>query len=208
MTAFLTLFTSGTVGPAQLAVPVSVSIPGNGDFSTVPGVFGPGSSDGAIANIGVSAVDDLLVEATTVSYPNLTMGIVDAGGANVTVSPASGSETVQVTDNDTAIVTIPTQTVFLAEGGGSATLPATLTLSVSGGAGGVPQLAVPITVSLPDNSDYSANSITFPAGAGNSATGNFTLTAVDDQLVEPTTEIFPNQTMTPASSAAVTVGGA
>ena len=208
VTVFLSLLTSGTVGPAQLAVPVSVNIPGNGDFSTVPGVFAPGSSDGAIANIGVSAVDDLNVEPTTVSYPNLTLGIVDAGGANVAVSPASGTETVQVTDNDSAIVTIPTQTVFLAEGGGSATIPATLTLSVSGGAGGVPQLAAPITVSLPDNPDYSVNSITFPAGSGNGATANFTLTAVDDQLVEATTEIFPNQTITPVSSASVFVGGA
>jgi large repetitive protein len=206
--AFLTLVTSGNVGPAQLAVPISVGIAGNSDFSVSPAIFGTGSGSGAIASIGVTAVDDLLVEPATVSYPNLPLGIVDGGGSKVSVSPVSGVETVQVTDNDIAIVTIPTQTVFLAEGGGSASVTATLTLSASGGAGGVPQLTTPITVSLPVNSDFTANSITFPAGSGNSATDNFIVTAVDDQLVEATTEIFPNQTLTPTSSASVLVGGA
>jgi large repetitive protein len=206
VTATLSLSTSGNVSTPQLGVPISVDLSGNADFTAAPANFLAGSGDGATANLGILPVDDLLIEATTELFSNLTLGIVGANGANVTVAATSGTETVQVNDNDTATVSIPTGTTSVTEGGASVNLPVTLILAATG-SGGSPQLGVPINVSLPDAPDYSANVVTFPAGSVNGATDNFAITATDDLLVEATTETFSGQTLSPSSTAGVTTSG-
>jgi Bacterial Ig-like domain/Calx-beta domain len=206
VTVTLSLSTSGTVGTPQLAVPISVDLPSNPDFTAAAANFAAGSGDGSTASVTVTAVDDLLVEAATESFLNLGLGIVGTNGANVTIGAASGSETVLVNDNDTATVTIPTGASSATEGGATANLPVTLVLTASG-SGGSPQLAVPITVALPGNADYSTNQVTFGAGSTNGASDSLVVTATDDSLVEAATETFTGQSLVPTSTASVTVSG-
>src|SRR5438309_1780586 len=83
----------------------------------------------ATANLVVSAVDDQLVEAITETFAGQALAITASGGANVN---ATGSQTVQVTDNDSATVSIVGGTTSVTEGGPSQNVTATLTLNTSG----------------------------------------------------------------------------
>ena len=65
----------------------------------------------------------------------------------------------------------------------------TLTLNTSGTTG-TAQLEVPVSVSLPRSDDYSAVAATFTPG-GVPLTADVSVSAVNDQLVEVTTETFP-----------------
>src|SRR5262249_43999734 len=123
--------------------------------------------------------------------------VVDTGGADVTVA-GSGTQTIAITDNDTATISIVDgATTVVAEGGPSQNVTATLTLNTSGS--GPQILDVSITANLPGNLDYTAGAATFAAGSLNGATQNVVVTAIDDQIVEPT-ETFAGQALAITSS--------
>src|SRR5262245_20989610 len=203
VTATLTLNTTGS-GTEGLDVAISANLPGNADYSATGVTFAVGSVTGATANIAVTATDDRFVEAATESHPGQALTITSTGGANVT---ASGSRTIDVTDNDSATVSIAAGTTTVAEGGGSENIVATLTLTTTGS--GTEQLAVPVRPSRIGNADFTAVPANFAAGATNGATANIAISAVDDLIVEGT-ETFPGQALliTANNGASVTASGA
>jgi hypothetical protein len=118
---------------------------------------------------------------------------------------ASGTQTVTVTDDDSATVSISAG-VTAVEGGATGATAATLNVTTNGVAGGVATLATAVTATLAGNADYSASTVTFAIGAGNLnvGNGNLVVTATQDTLVEGT-ETFPLQTLTVTGAA--TAGG-
>ena len=110
VTATLTLSTSGS-GPAQLAVPVIVTLPGNADYTTTAATFSIGSVSGATANIGVMAVDDNLGEQPIESFPGVKAQVNFIGGNVVTIGASSGTQQIDVHDNDpeSAIISMSAQ---------------------------------------------------------------------------------------------------
>src|SRR5207244_2534173 len=93
-----------------------------------------------------------------------------------------GSGTVNVTDNDSATVTL-SDTADVEEGGATDTLTVTLTLQTSGS--GPVALATDINgITLAGNADYSSDTQSFLSGAVAGDTVTLTVTAVNDRLVE------------------------
>ncbi|HVK07871.1 MAG TPA: Calx-beta domain-containing protein, partial [Gemmataceae bacterium] len=201
--ATLTLTTNGT-GTVELGVPVSVSLPGNADYTATAATFAAGLTTGATANVSVSAVNDLLIEATTETFANQALTVTAANGATVT---ATGAETVVVTDNDTANVALTTPgTTSVAEGGASQNVNVTLTLTANGTAG-AGTLDVTVAANLPGNADYTSTAFTFAAGATSGATGDVVVAAVDDRLIEAATETFTGQALAVTTAATATATG-
>src|SRR5262245_32147733 len=203
VTATLTLSTTGNVGTAQLAVPVEVDLtPGDDDFTTAKATFAVNSTNGATVDIGVTAVDDQRVEPATEAAGDHTLIITNTGAADVTVGGTSGTQTIEVTDNDSATVTYA-GAANATEGGATGTLTATLSLITTGT--GTAQLDTPVSATITSaTNDFTTDTVTWNAGDTPDAR-TITVTAEDDQLVEPLTE---NLTGTPAVTTAANFGSA
>jgi VCBS repeat-containing protein len=173
----LSLQSVGT-GPIQLAVPISATLPGNADYTATPAMFAAGAADGATANVVVAAVDDNLVEAPE-SFANQALGV-----STTASTTASGSQTVAVTDDDTATFTINDVTV--GEGAGNAAF----TVNVNFGGG---------TANPGSDYDATTQQVTFPAGSTTSQTASVPI--VDDSIHEPT------ETFVASLSPAIALGG-
>jgi VCBS repeat-containing protein len=197
VTATLSLVTDGT-GTAALDVPVSATVGSpTSDFTASTVTWAAGEAPSA-KSIAVTVIDDRTVEQAAESLAgNL---ITNSAG----LAEAAGSATVNVTDNDTAAVSIAGGTTTVAEGGPAQSVVATLTLTATGT--GPVQLGVPISVTLPGNADYTAAPATFNAGATSGATASIAVSAVDDAIVEAA-ETFPGQGVSATGDAAVSVGG-
>jgi uncharacterized repeat protein (TIGR01451 family) len=100
----LTLMTSGA-GPSQLEVAVQANLPGNADYAAIAAAFAVAAMDGAMANIVVSAVDDQISEGTE-TFPGQALSATST--AMVT---ATGSRTIEVTDNDVDLRVTKTESV-------------------------------------------------------------------------------------------------
>jgi hypothetical protein len=151
--ATLDLVTDGT-GTEELAVDISANLPGNADYASIAASFASGSVDGATANVVVSAVNDAIVEGPQV-FTGEALTITSTGGANVT--PA-GTRDITVVDNDTAAITFATSSSSSGEGT-TALVGVTLTITADGV--GTPTLGADVTVDLsaPAGSD---SDITLP----------------------------------------------
>ena len=99
------------------------------------------------------------MEATVESFSGQTLTLV----STATTTAPSGSATIEVTDDESATVSIDSITTGVTEGG---TANVVATLHVSGD--GTPTLAPGITVSanLPGNGDYLRTAAVFGAGTG------------------------------------------
>jgi VCBS repeat-containing protein len=195
----LSLATDGT-GTEQLDVEVSATLAGNADYAASAAVFGVGSVDGASADVAVTAVDDRRVEQVSESFAGQALAATSV--ANVT---ASGSQVIEVTDNDSASVAITSPgTTSVTEGGASAGVGVTLDLITSGS--GIEQLDVAVSANLPGNSDYAASTALFAAGSVDGATADVVVAALDDLLVEQAAESFAGQALSATSAAAVSTG--
>src|SRR5207249_2472833 len=129
----------------------------NADYTSSTASFGAGAVSGDTVTLTVTAVDDQLVEG-----PESFTASLAAPSSNASVSTA-GSGTVNVTDNDSATVTL-SGTTTAAEGGATGALTATLTLNTSGT--GTASLATAISgITLAPNADYSSDTKSFSAGA-------------------------------------------
>ena len=145
------------------------------------------------ADIDVAALNDALIEGTeTVSA---TLGTVTGGNPRVTVG-SSNTDSLNITDNDTATLSI-TPDGDANEDGGPKTFNVTLT--TSDGAGGTATLGPTISLSADvvdatggtaiSGTDYNVlgtQTVTFATGSGNAATQSFTLTPINDTLLELT----------------------
>src|SRR5207249_2260928 len=140
-------------------------------------------------NIAVSAVDDTLVEATTESFSGQAL---DRKSVVKEKRAASGAQTIQVTDNDSYTVSIAGGTTGVTEGGGSQNVVVTLTLTANG-VSGSGTLDTSVSANLPGNADYSSAAASFGDGGGSGNTANIAVSAVNDTLVEATTESFSGQ---------------
>ena len=141
-----------------MAYAVSVSLPGNADYTATAATFAAGSTGGT-QNVVLDDVDDLIVEAQE-TFTAQALAVTSGGGAIV----VAGSRDVVIDDNDSASVAITTPgTTTVTEGGLSADVSVTLTLNTTGT--GTPSLGVPISVNLPGNADYTATAATFAAGS-------------------------------------------
>jgi hypothetical protein len=157
-------------------VPVTANLPGNADYLPTAATFAAGSGNGATANVVVSAVDDSTVEPTeTFSGQALSATSV----ASVT---SSGSQSVVVTDNDTATFTIGDVTVTE---GGTATFTISLDRPLDTG--------ITVNVNYTDQSatgggiDYDSAQDTVSYAAGETGTRTVTVATTDDldhELVE------------------------
>ena len=108
------------VGTDGLDVSVAVNLAGNADYTATGHTFNPGDLTGApTGTISVLAVDDNIVEPTE-TFTN--QGLVVTTAADFATA---GSETIVITDNDTATFTIDDATVNEADG------TATFTVSLS-----------------------------------------------------------------------------
>src|SRR5262245_39655544 len=130
-------------------------------------------------------VNDLLIEGPQ-SFPGQSL-------SGMGPATPSGSQQIDVTDNDTATVSIVGGTTTVVEGGATGTVTVTLDLTANGAAGGT--LASNVTATLPGNADYTATTVTFVAGvAADGATADITVTAVNDLLIEGP-QSFPGQAL-------------
>ena len=199
VTLFLT--TDGTVGTAQLDVAVSAALPGNGDYAATAAVFGVGSVHGATANVVVSAVNDRNVEQSTESFAGQALSATSMASVS-----ASGSQTIEVTDNDSASVAITAPGTTTVTEGASANVGVTLTLTTEGDVG-AEQLDVAISANLPGNADYAATAAVFGVGAVSGATEDVVVSAVNDRRVEQVLESFAGQVLSATSMANVSASG-
>src|SRR6185503_6440202 len=105
-------------------VEVAANLPGNADYAATAAVFGVGALHGATADVVISAVNDRRVEQVTESFSGQALGATSVASVS-----ASGSQTIEVTDNDSASVAITAPaTTSVTEGGASAGAGVTLTL--------------------------------------------------------------------------------
>src|SRR5438093_549477 len=138
--------------------------------------FLSGSVRGDTVTLSVSGFSDRLEEG---SFPTRRSSDLTTSNADVT---EDGSGTVNVTDNDSATVTL-SDTADVEEGGATDTLTVTLTLQTSGS--GPVALATDINgITLAGNADYSSDTQSFLSGAVAGDTVTLTVTAVNDRLVE------------------------
>ena len=194
----LLLTTDGTVGTAQLDVAVSATLPGNADYAATDAIFAAGAVSGATADLVVSAVNDRNVEQAIETFSGQALGVVSAANAS-----ASTSQTIEVTDNDSASVAITAPgTTSLTEGGAAANLGVTLTLTTDGTVGAA-QLDVAVSATLPGNADYAVTDAIFAVGAVSGATADLVVSALNDRNVEQAIESFPGQALGASSTASV-----
>ena len=219
------LVASGTigeaVGTASLTVVLTTDAPLTGDVTVDLAALGTGgatlgadytfaspttltflagSVTGATQSAIVTITDDRSVEAAT-ETADFSFGSIVITGVDVNVGAATGSHMLSINDNDSASVAITAPgTTSVIEGGVSASVGVTLTLTTSGTTG-TAQLDVPVSANLPGNLDYTITAAVFAAGAVDGATANVTVSAVDDQIVEQATEAFAGQALSVTSMA-------
>ncbi len=200
----LTLNTTGTTGSPVLGVPVSANLPGNADYGSTAATFNVGAVSGATANVVVSAIDDSIVEGTE-TFPTEALAVTSAANAS-----ASGTQAIQVSDNDTATFTIGD--VSVNESAGNAVLTVSLdkplnidvTIDVAFGGG---------TATPGLDYDATTQSVTFLAGSTTPQSINVPI--VDDSLAEPaetfvasmsTSTALSGQSLNLSDTATVTIG--
>ena len=91
----LTLTTTGTVGTAQLDVPVTANLPGNPDYTATAFTFPVGATTTNVGNVVVAAVNDALVEGTE-TFDDQALSVTTTASAT-----ATGTQDIVVTDNAT-----------------------------------------------------------------------------------------------------------
>ena len=193
----LMLTTNGTVGTAQLDVAVAANFLGNADYAATGVVFGIGAISGDAADIAVTAVNDRNVEQATETFAGQALSVTSTANAS-----ASTSQTIEVTDNDSASVAISAPgTTRVTEGGASANVGVTLLLTTDGI--GTEQLDVAVAAALPGNDDYAAMGAVFAVGAISGATADVVVSAANDVMVEQAVESFAGQALSVASTANV-----
>lgn len=134
--------------------------------------------------------NDTLIEGSedfTLDLGLITTGLDAIDNGSVT------QNLVTISDDDSATVSISSGTT-VTEGGSASTIAATLHVTTDGVAGGTATLAYEVTADLSGNGDYSSAYASFLPGAGNNATSNITVSAIQDTLVEGA-ESFTNQTL-------------
>ncbi|MBI1312273.1 hypothetical protein GC176_13370, partial [bacterium] len=198
----LTISASGT-GTVGSDVPITAGLAGNSDYSNTDASFGTGDFTSTMQNLTVTAVNDNRLEATTESFAGQTLAVTLSSGAAVTVDGASGSRQVDVTDNESGVVSIANGTDAVTEGGATANV--TVTLDITSDGTGVVGSDVAVGVGLTTNGDFTDADASIAAGDGASLTDDIVLTAVDDLRLEMSTESFAGQTLDGSS---LTTGGA
>jgi Ca2+-binding RTX toxin-like protein len=194
ISATLTITTSGT-GTEGSDVVVTAGLAGNADYSNTDATFGTGDFTSDSQDVTITAVNDNRLEATTETFASQTLSVTSGGTADVTVAGGSGSRTVEVADNESATVSIGTATATVVENGSTANVPVTLDLTTDGT--GTAGTDVTVSVGLTTNSEYGDTDATFSASTdGDPQMQNIVLTAVDDRLLETTTENYAGQTLT------------
>lgn len=201
----LTITANGVEGTGELAVPITVDFAGPGVHTsdiTLPSTpaitFAPGSISSSLGAT-VDTVNDRYIEASETFELTMT-------NATGPVQMGTDSYVLTVLDNDSAVISIPTSSMSLTEGGVGQDITATLTLTTDGT--GPIELAVPITAALDTNADISANSVTFNVGALDGDTATITVSPVNDRLVEAS-ENYPvqNLSITVSNDATVSASG-
>ncbi len=192
----LTLSTTGT-GTVGLDVPVTVDLtgPSLGTDYTLPGspmaTFATGDFTSTSQNVVVTSSNDTIVEGPE----SFALTLTNVSGPTGTTT--SGSNTVNIADNDTAVLSIPngTTTLSLTEGGSTGSVPVTLTIT-GNGVSGSGTLGVAVTADLTGTaqSDFTTAPATFAVGAA-SGSANIVVTATNDTLVEGP-ESFTGYTLT------------
>ncbi|MDP7018736.1 MAG: Calx-beta domain-containing protein [Pirellulaceae bacterium] len=164
-------------------------------FTFVAGDF---TGNTATKSITVTAVNDADIETAhtgiiTSSDTSSTDGTYDM------ISPSGSPLTANITDNDTAAVSISGGTTTVSEGGSSANLQVTLDLTANGVAN-KGTLQTTVTADLPGNFDYSTTAASFGVGAKDGDTDNISVSATNDRFVEGK-ETFASQSLiaTPGS---------
>src|SRR5262249_14808109 len=125
---------AGGSGPLQLAYPEGVTLPGNTHYTASPFTFPADSAHGAAWDLSVTAVDDRRVEAATEKFTGRALQItpdptLNTSGNAVPVT-ATGSQEIDVNDNDRAQVTFA-GTADVTEGGPADTTNVTATLALA-----------------------------------------------------------------------------
>src|SRR5207249_3852359 len=153
LTVTLTLQTSGS-GPVALATDINgITMAGESGRGSEKESFLSGAVAGDTVTLRVTAVNDRLVEGPE-SFTALLVNTTS--NADVT---EDGSGTVNVTDKDSATVTLGA-TADVGEGAATDTLTVTLTLQTSGS--GPVALATDINgITLAGNADYSSDTQSF-----------------------------------------------
>ncbi|MDB5389136.1 MAG: conserved repeat domain protein [Planctomycetaceae bacterium] len=178
---------TATSGSDYSLVTTLVTFPAGTDLSTNP-----------TQNVTFSLPNDTLIEGS--ENFTLSLGTITATGDKITAGTTT-SNVVTIADNDSATVSI-SNGASVTEGGATSPITATLHVTTDGVAGGSATLAAGMTANLPGNSDYSSLAASFPAGSGNNATANLTVSATQDGIVEGT-EVFTNQILTVTGAATV-----
>src|SRR5207247_2552547 len=133
-----------------------------------PAVFHAGAVSTDTANIAVSAVNDTLVEA---SLETFTGQALSATSTATQAPAASGSQTINVTDNDSYTVSIAGGTTAVTEGGSASNVAVTLTLTANG-VSGDGTLDVDVMATLPTRRSSALTPAVFHAGAVSTDTAN------------------------------------
>jgi len=155
-----------------------------GDYTAASNTLNFAGTNGETKTLTVTTIDDLLVEPTETFFASLG-AITNFGGGNLTIAAGGGTGTGTITDNDVATVAINSPSP-VAEGTG-VTFTVTLTGAVQGG--------FTIAYNTANNTaiqpgDYTSTSGTLNFTGTNGETKTFTVTTIDDLLVEPTETFF------------------
>ncbi|MHC4879004.1 MAG: beta strand repeat-containing protein, partial [Planctomycetota bacterium] len=215
----------------DLSVDLSTGTEAAGTVVTVTATADAAVSGAQTVDLGVSGTgvtsDDYTLSNTTITIPDgMTTGSVTFTvdddrrleadeTATLTISnPSAGiqlgtttTQDVDITDNETATVSISSGTDSVTEGGGSVNVSATLMITASGT--GTVGSDVTITADLPGSGDYSTTEATFGTGDFTSDSQDIAVTADNDQDLEATTESIPGQnvSVTDDGGASVSVAG-
>ncbi|MCZ4222600.1 Calx-beta domain-containing protein [Pedobacter rhodius] len=178
------VFTVTLTGNIQNALTLNYATADNSaiagsDYTAKTGTitFPAGSANGATQTISIGVTDDNVRESSE-NFKVTLSGTT----APVTIAQAEGIGT--ITDNDVATVSISATPASVNEGAGTATFTVTLNGAVQD-AFDVDYATVNGTAS--DGNDFTAKTgtLTFPAGSVNGATQTFTISIINDNLVEP-----------------------
>lgn len=177
--------------------------------------FATGAISGATKSSTLGIIDDALVEGAETS--NLTLGLTDGTGGQVTVLAAGANHTTTINDNDTATITYTSATSTVGEAAGNDVLSFTLNITAIGT--GTAALASDVTFNVTTTggtatgagTDYTlpAGPITFTAGSNSGATKTANLAIVNDAHVEGSETAILGLAMGASTAGGqVTIGGA
>ena len=162
-------------GATELGIPVTAQLPGNADYSSTVATFPAGSTSGLMLPIAVEGLEDDFLEMEVESFAS--QALTGNGGPNINYA---GAPDVEVTDADIATITLTAapDPIQLQEEGAGVDTTVELTFNQAN-----TQLAIPIDVEFPGNTDYSSTKHTFTVGA-TGGTGTVTVSPIDDDVVE------------------------